>query len=221
MARRDYRIDPATGKKVPSVTEVMNHLGWKTNALCGYFYKRGKEGKAMYEHREKAAIAGNETHDIFSELLGGEAANMEASKREKHYPNAKRAADWVLDQGWEVVRTEVKMDPPDMPFAGTPDLIARNKANGMLGIVDLKTGFSGDEVVVQLAGYCALWEATRDASVGETEIKWGCALQAKPGEPLNPRFFTQDELVLGGRVFSGLLLIHSGRTALERFGTMR
>lgn len=209
--KRDYPLG-LDGRRLASVTEIIGkNLGWSKDALLGWAYKRGKSGESLYGSRDEAGKVGSAVHDIVSESLGGEPALMDANLREKCQPNADRIIERIRSLEWEVVYTELAMGRPEHGFAGTTDLIVKNKA-GRYGVVDIKTGYVGEEVVIQLAAYAALFETVRKPE--DELITWGGILQAKFGEPLNVITYTQEQIILGGSIFTSLLNVHRARIAL-------
>lgn len=194
------------GNRLPSVTEIMGqNLGWKADALYGYFYKRGKEGLPMREHAKGAAEYGTRVHDLASELLGGDYADVPEDLRALAMPNAQRIVDKIRELGWRVLYTEIAMQTDHI--AGTADLIVMAEV-GTVGVVDIKTGFVAEEVSAQLAAYGMLWETKR----GDLpSVTWGAVIQARTGEPLNVIPVTMEQLVAGGEIFMHCLGIHKAR----------
>ena len=88
---------------------------------------------------------------------------------------------WMKDSGMRVVASELMVWHPLYEYAGTIDLVCRNK-DGMLAVVDVKTGGVYNEAAMQIAAYAkALQQLT-----GE-EVLEGWALRLprnrNPEEP--------------------------------------
>jgi hypothetical protein len=88
---------------------------------------------------------------------------------------------WMKDSGMRVVASELMVWHPFYEYAGTIDLVCRNK-EGMLAVVDVKTGGVYNEAAMQIAAYAkALQQLT-----GE-EVLEGWALRLprnrNPEEP--------------------------------------
>ena len=137
-ARRDYRTKD--GVKLPGVTTVIGEtLGWGKQALIGWAYKLGKEGRSLRE-RDDAADLGTLTHEIAGALLGGEAVDTERwtpEQIEKATPNGERVAAHILDR-YEVLHVELPI--VGARCGGTLDYVLRARSDGALVLGDLKTG---------------------------------------------------------------------------------
>jgi hypothetical protein len=206
-ARRDYRT-PA-GVKLPGVTTVIGDtLGWGKQALIGWAYKLGKEGRSLRE-RDEAADLGTITHEIAGALLGGEAVDEKwtAEQIEKATPNGERVAAHILER-YEVLHVELPI--VGAHCGGTLDYVLRARSDGALVLGDLKTGKGVyDEVTVQMGAYSWLW----DNFVGPPEGGFlRCAIFHAPyGETLAEVEITADQLDAGEDIFEHCLDIYGLR----------
>lgn len=208
-ARRDYRTKD--GVKLPGVTTVIGEtLGWGKQALIGWAYKLGKEGRSLRE-RDDAADMGTIAHEVAGALLGGEAVDTErwtAEQIEKATPNGERVAAHILER-YEVLHVELPI--VGARCGGTLDYVLRARSDGALVLGDLKTGKGVyDEVAVQMGAYADLWEIADPAA----DFFARCAIFHAPyGETLAEVEISGDQLDAGSRVFAACLDIYEMRAA--------
>jgi hypothetical protein len=88
---------------------------------------------------------------------------------------------WQRDSGLTVVATELMVWHPFYEYAGTIDMVCRNK-DGMLAIADLKTGGLYNEAAMQLAAYA---KALQHLTGEEVLEAWALRLprERNPEEP--------------------------------------
>lgn len=166
----------------------------------------------MNSGRDEAGKLGSCVHDLVSEMLGGEKADYPTELRDKCTPNAVRVVAEIIGRKWMVLNTELAMDAPSYPFVGTTDLVVRDES-GATGIADVKTGYVGEEVPIQLAAYAALYENERPADVAP--VTWGAAIQCKFGEPINVTIYNHEQIIAAGAIFMALLSIDGLRAKLK------
>lgn len=202
--RRDY-----DGR--PSVTTIIGQtLGWSKDALIGWAYKLGKEGRSLRE-RDDAATLGSCVHYLVAKEFGAEETDEEYEPAviEAATPNAARVVEWIKER-YEVVACERAIVGED--YAGTLDYVLRDKQDGALLVADLKTGKGVyDEVAVQLGAYAKLWANTTN----DQGISGGLVIHAHPGEPLVGYAVTDQQVETGAEVFRQLLAIYSARGLLR------
>lgn len=170
--RRDYHNK--TGEKLPGVTTIIDAVLAKP-ALVGWAYKRGLDGKELYESRDKAASAGTLAHlmverhlNKLPELKLSELTRDNAPDDIKKLMPLSQA---IIDKAegcylaflqWEdthkfVMRVaEIPLVSEKYQFAGTIDIAA---VLGQLCIVDIKTG-NGiyTSMKIQVAAYGLLYD---------------------------------------------------------------
>lgn len=202
--RRDY------GGK-PSVTTVIGDtLGWSKNALIGWAYKLGKEGRSLRE-RDDAAALGSAVHALVARHYGADE-DVDEAWFQQAQPNAERVIAWI-DERYDVIECERAMIGER--YAGTLDLVLSTKIGGAVVIADLKTGKGVyDEVAIQLGAYADL----ADEIDGKETPRRGLVIHACAGEPIAPYVVTPDALELGSEAFQRLLWIY---TRQARIGVTR
>lgn len=206
-ARRAYGVTDQ-GKRKPSVTEILNNLGWKTNGLIHWAYRLGREGKSLNE-RDNAAAKGSATHELALDGAASERTSPEMAEEVR--PNADRITEFIASQPWEIIEREHKMICSE--FGGTADLIVKHKETGAVMIVDLKTGRGVyDEVICQLAGYAFLYNRERPSTEWAHE---GAVIHAYPGKPVALYHVNANSLYWGGTVFKACLAIETARSNLK------
>lgn len=200
-ARRDY------GGK-PSVTTVIGStLGWSKDALIGWAHKLGREGRSLRE-RDDAAALGSAVHALVARHYGAEedVDDTVAALIDQARPNAERVIAWI-DERYAVIECERQMIGSD--YAGTLDLVLRDKERGDLVIADLKTGRGVyDEVAIQLGAYAALLDEL-DLPEGELRGWLGLVISAHAGEEIKGYEVTAEAIDLGAEAFQRLLWIYT------------
>lgn len=151
------------GTKVPSVTTILGRFK-DSGALIRWAYNRGKDGKELYDERDKACDIGTAAHAMVEAHIHGEdpALREELTKLDTE---ARFKADnafqmylkWASMSNLKVVEQEMQLVSERYRFGGTPDAIG--EVDGVLCLVDWKTSngvFS--DYLLQLAAYRILWE---------------------------------------------------------------
>lgn len=200
--RRDYN-----GK--PSVTTIIGQtLGWSKDALIGWAYKLGKEGRSLRE-RDDAATLGQAVHHLVGLAFGAEGDETFAdSVIEAARPNAERVIAWISER-YEVVECERAIIGER--FAGTLDYVLRSRDDGRLVIADLKTGKGVyDEVAIQLAAYDTLLLYS-----GAERCDRGLVIHAAAGESIEAYTVTGEQLAMGATAFFHLLDVYEARSKLR------
>lgn len=201
--RRDY-----DGK--PSVTTVIGQtLGWSKDALIGWAYKLGKEGRSLRE-RDDAALLGQAVHHLAGQAFGAPESGetftdsvIEAAK-----PNAERVIGWIGER-YEVVECERAIIGER--YAGTLDYVLRCRQDGRLVVADLKTGKGVyDEVSIQLGAYDAL-----RLYAGDGQCDRGLVIHAAAGESIEGYALTREQISAGADAFFHLLDVYQARSILR------
>lgn len=175
------------GRKVPGVTTVLNSLPknlsqWAADAAANHAVEHWDElsqlpitkrlDRIRYAHRDtlsKAALRGNEIHDLGEKLVKGEPVQVPPEHRGPVEAYARFIDAWDI----QPFAVEVSVGSTQYGgFGGTLDLGATiGKRDNVTALIDLKTGKSiYESVVLQLAAYryCELWQP--DGKDTETEL---------------------------------------------------
>lgn len=230
----------STGKKLPSVTEILGNLGWKYQVLIHWANKVGRQGLTVKEASGDAAKVGSIAHDrIEAYLLGKrhERQQEPVDLWEKSTIALDSFKRWHDEHGHriEVIETECLMTDQEQGYGGTADLICL--LDGVPAILDYKTG-SGiyPEVAVQLEAYATLWECVgahhdkasdgRPLSKEERLRRKQASMIVKTGVihcPADGRAtqlvtFDDDARRCAGMVWDSLLSMQSLKTGYEAIG---
>lgn len=137
----DLQFDPAAhayrlaGRPVPSVTQVLSILqDW---------------GRVDADVLARAAQFGTHVHEAVALHIAGTLDESDLDPALLPY-----LEDWkafLRDTGAEVVHSEMRVASARAHYAGTLDIVAR--INGVLAVVDIKTGAVPRTVGPQLAAY--------------------------------------------------------------------
>lgn len=151
------------GSRVPGTTTVLGRFK-ESGPLIRWAWNEGREGRELYETRDKAADIGTAAHSMVEArinqqdpeaVLGLTGLDFEGLSRAR---NAFRQYEkWASMSNLAVLHQEFPMVSEVYRFGGTPDAIGT--VNGELCLVDWKTsnGVYAD-YLLQLAAYRILWE---------------------------------------------------------------
>jgi len=170
MARIIYRN--TKGIILPSVTTVLNNLGWKTAGLVGWAYNQGLQGLDMYEEKGKAANVGTVGHKLIEiDCLKGSVAPNDIDTLMVRYGEEIVDQALVALESWtawrgnhefDAIGAEESLVSEELQVGGTPDLrldFTAAYVEGERSLVSLKVtkGFYPDHIV-QEAAYKLIWE---------------------------------------------------------------
>jgi len=233
--RRQYG-EAEDGSPIVSVTEVLQHLGWKTPGLMrwsanlaaqacadalagGASYADAVEiaKRAPFARRDEAAEAGTMGHAMSEALVTGRdpedaidvlaPLEVQDAARRAH---AKFAAWWV-GCGYSLVMSEEQIVDRAAGWGGTLDLLLRD-ADGNLVIADIKTGKDVHlDVAAQLAGYALLLRTQRGLEVARGMV---IHVPADEGE-VQIVGVPAEVLAAGERVFLACLEIHRAKAGIK------
>lgn len=151
------------GTKVPSVTTILGRFK-DSGALIRWAYNRGKDGKELYDERDKACDIGTAAHAMVEAHIHGEdptlreeLTKLDTEGRVKAENAYQMYLKWASMSNLKVVEQEMQLVSERYRFGGTPDAIG--EVDGVLCLVDWKTSngvFS--DYLLQLAAYRILWE---------------------------------------------------------------
>ena len=149
------------GTPVPSVTEVLGNLGWKSYGLMRWAHNLGLKGISLDDERTRLADAGTLAHDMVeSEIKGKPAPPLDGLapdviERAQQSFNAFRA--WRKTSRFELVASEVVIVSERLGYAGQIDCVAH--LSGEVAVIDWKSSKQlYPDQIVQLAAYALLWQ---------------------------------------------------------------
>lgn len=232
--RRQYG-EATDGSPVVSVTELLQHLGWKTPGLMRWAANLAAQGcadalaggashadaieaakRAPFARRDEAADAGTLAHAMAERLVGGqdpeEAVDPFApvEVQETARRAFERFAAWWASCGYRLHMSEEQIVDRDGGIGGTLDLVLED-AEGALIVADLKTGKDvHTDVVVQLAGYARLLRTVRGVTVAR-----GLVVHAPADGELQVVGVPAEALEAGERVFVALIEIHRAKASVR------
>ena len=147
--RRWYRRGKSNWK--PSVTTVISETCAKGKFFDEWLMKNGLNAMQL---RDEAAERGTEVHEAIEKLLDKEEVTTDKEFIQKSLMSFEK---WYSENQPEVVGKEIFLYHKDIPWAGTPDIIA--KVNGRLSIIDIKTGDYRKSHEIQQLMYKDLWNS--------------------------------------------------------------
>lgn len=153
----------ADGSRVPGTTTVLGRFK-ESGALLRWAWNEGREGRELYENRDKAADIGTAAHAMVEAHING--LNADGAEELKGLDEAGIAKarnafrmylTWASMSNLKILHQEIPMVSEVYRFGGTPDAIGL--VNDELCLVDWKTsnGVYSD-YLLQLAAYRLLWE---------------------------------------------------------------
>lgn len=163
------RYIDADGNKLPSVTEILDALGWNKGALMGWANKIGRGGQTINQVRGPKADAGSMGHHLIECSLGN--INYEDTQEwHEALPEIQEKAKVALAAwqafvpklyaaGWSIDECEIQLQTTE--FGGTCDLLLRHE-DGYYAVADIKTGSPHAEAAIQMAGYASLLRQARN-----------------------------------------------------------
>ncbi len=151
------------GTRVPGTTTIIGRFK-DSGALIRWAWQRGRDGKELYDERDRACDIGTAAHAMVESSIKGmdpngcpEIATLDADGQQKARNAFGMYLEWASMSNLEIVEQEMQLVSEVHRFGGTPDAIGM--VNGKLCLVDWKTSngvFS--DYLLQLAAYRLLWE---------------------------------------------------------------
>jgi hypothetical protein len=145
------------GKRVPSVTTILNQWGIKTEPLKWWAYKRGEAGIPMYEKEE--ADVGTLAHMMIDSKVKGKKLKLEefpakiTSQAQVCFDNF---LTWEKRHSFVPIETEISLVSEKHKYGGTLDCVAM--IDDKLSLADWKTGKEVyEDHIIQAVSYEHLW----------------------------------------------------------------
>jgi hypothetical protein len=199
------------GAKVPGVTTVLgSSLGWKTPGLMHWAWKVGSEGKDYREERNKAADAGTLAHACAEAIITGrDLPEIPSEFYEAVMGNVAAFRRWLDYTKIRLLASEVPLVSEALRYGGCIDAIGT--IDGATALVDFKSAKDlYPDVVVQVAGYKALWDENHpDLRVGTCHV-----LRWSPDGAFHHHALSAEQVQAGYRVFIAALAIYNDRKAV-------
>lgn len=163
----------ADGKRIPGTTTIIGRFK-DSGGLIHWAYNQGKDGKELYEERDKAAECGTLAHEMVEAYLRKQdhMAILKSVPEEmatKALNAFQMFRDWKDQTRIEIITDfqEVSMVSEQYQYGGTPDAIGI--LDGKHILLDWKTSNAVySDYLMQLAAYKLLWEEN-----GHPEINGG------------------------------------------------
>ena len=138
-----------SGNWKPSVTTIIGETCSKGKFFDEWLMKNGLNAIKL---RDDAAARGTSVHENIELLLDGEEIIVTNEFIQKSLMSYEK---WNSELMPKVITKELFLYHKDIPWAGTPDIIAT--INGRLSIVDIKTGDYRKKNELQQLMYMDLW----------------------------------------------------------------
>ena len=135
----------------PSVTTIIGQTCSKGKFFDEWLMKNGLNAINL---RDEAAERGTAVHENIELLLNNEEIVVNNEFIQKSLMSFEK---FYNEQKPKVLTQEIFLYHKDMPWAGTPDIIA--EVNGNLSIIDIKTGDYRKTHEIQQLMYVDLWDA--------------------------------------------------------------
>ena len=136
----------------PSVTTMIGAVLSK-----GEIYDRWMGNQPSYDAacatRDKAGARGTLVHSLCEDYMNGKTVHSDEAEIAKRMMSFDY---WMNQYNPNIIAVEAKLIHKDVPFSGTTDIIC--EINGVMSIVDIKTGMAHDEHGLQLMCYKRLWD---------------------------------------------------------------
>ena len=144
--------------------------------------------KAPSQLMETARDFGTYAHSVVEHVAIADANDERLGREYAHIAEGFKM--WLQDSGMTVVATEIMVWHSFYEYAGTIDLVCRNK-DGMLVVVDVKTGGIYNEAAMQLAAYAKALQHLTGEEVAEV---WALRLPRERSEDAGDRFYEAHQL---------------------------
>lgn len=160
------RYKNTEGKVVPSVTTIIDNIGWNKHILMAWVKRTTLEGEDPDKVRDKAADIGTIAHAMIEEHITSEAPHLETIYAERdEYSSADLIKAEIAFEAYliweksmdidltdERVRSEVRMVSEWYQYGGTADFLA--PLGDVFCLIDFKSSNGVyREHVIQLAAY--------------------------------------------------------------------
>jgi len=162
------------GDRIPSVTQILDHV-WAKPGLVAWANREGLNGRSHTVARDAAARAGTLAHEIILSKIGGPEPEVDKYARgtvSEARVSAHHARDWMERHKWEPIMVEESLVHEKLGYGGTPDWYGR--LDGVLTVLDIKTGRKWPEHAIQLAGYAELLTAQKPAHAVDAVVALYC-----------------------------------------------
>lgn len=173
MPRINYKLKDGT--KVQGVTTILKNCGWNTDALVGWAYNQGRDGKDRFETSKEAADIGTLVHERIEYYLKKDKDIMPILEQysdkqlEKSTIAFNNFLDWINQNKIEILYIEPNLVSEQHRYGGTPDLII--KMNNKYTLIDWKGSRKVySDYFLQLGGYVYLIKENYDIKIDDIHI---------------------------------------------------
>jgi len=205
------------GQQVPSVTTVLQNIGWKTAGLLRWAERIHAEDRDQNQERDAAAAVGATAHYLVQCWVNetepdlSRVAPIHAEFAMQAYANFQR---WVGQTEVQPIASEVKVLSAQYRYGGTADLICQ--IDGVRTLVDLKTS-GGDTVYaeskIQVAAYALAYNEEHD----DAPVRRLCVLQmGRETGACVAHFLSPEEWAAGQDAFLRARDLHELRKTLNK-----
>lgn len=161
MPTTDYRL--ADGTRVTGTTTILKRVT-PSGGLIHWAWTQGRDGKNLYETRDRAGDAGTLGHAMIEAYIHQRAVegleSFDANLRELADKAFQAYLEWERSYDVQIQETEMHLVSEEFRYGGTPDAVGL--VRGKLSLLDWKTSNAlYPEVLGQLAAYGRLWFENR------------------------------------------------------------
>jgi len=148
----------AEGKRLQGWTTIIgDNLAWNKRQLMIWANNIGLEGKKLSEYTQAMDI-GTVTHQMVEADLKGIKFDTKYIAKEildKAENGFLAWLEWKSQVQFELLKSECSLVSETWQFGGTIDIVALVK--GLPAIIDIKTGDTYPDHLIQIRGYAELW----------------------------------------------------------------
>lgn len=154
------------GTRIPGTTTVIGRFK-ESGALLRWAYQQGKDGKELYDDRDKAADIGTCVHNMVEQSVKGKpieecqalaiATLPTTELQAKAFSGFDAYLSWAQNFKVTITHQEILLVSEKYRYGGTPDAIGT--IGNDLVLLDYKTSNGVyTDYLIQLAAYKNLWE---------------------------------------------------------------
>lgn len=202
------------GRRVPSVTTVLNNLGWGTEQLLRWAADLGLNGIDFEAERSKAADVGTIAHELITAHLLGrrpEVDDYHADLIEAAKPCLRAYHAWAKEHHIELLASEFPLVSSALQVGGTPDAVVRMDRREMV-LIDFKSSkWLMPKHVIQVCAYLDLIAECKGVHLNTAII-----LQVGKDGVFKTLTVEGDAIVQGRQAFYHLLQLHKLKSSFEQ-----
>jgi hypothetical protein len=201
------------GRRIPSVSSVLNNLGWGNEFLVRWAADLGLQGIDYEKERDKAATIGTIAHELIAAHLLKRAPDVDAypfDLIEAGRPCLRAYQTWAKEHQIELIASEEPLVSSAMRYGGTFDAVVR--MNGNLTLLDFKSSnWLYPKMILQATAYLDLIAECKGKHIDKAVI-----LQVTKSGEFKTLTVEGETIVQAREAFYYLLQLHKLKAPLEK-----